>query len=90
MYTNGDTYTGSWVNGKKEGYGEFTKHSGDRYTGDWNDDEIFGKGTKYYADGRMYEGEWLNGKKHGHGKEIGGKDDLVKEGLWVNGRFDAS
>ena len=41
------------MNGKKHGYGEFTKQSGDRYTGQWENDKIHGKGIKYHADGNF-------------------------------------
>jgi len=31
------------------------------YNGEWRDDELHGKGIRYYKDGSRYEGDWENG-----------------------------
>ncbi len=49
-YTNGDKYTGDWVDGKANGHGVYTfgpngKFAGDRYEGQFKDGKYHGKGT---------------------------------------------
>lgn len=67
FYVDGDTYTGSFLEGMKHGYGEFKYSSGAKYVGRYNKDLMEGLGTQYYTGGSKYEGEHLNGKRHGKG-----------------------
>lgn len=39
IYANGEVYTGSWVDGKKEGHGEFIDEHGERFVGEFHDDK---------------------------------------------------
>ena len=41
-WANGDTYTGQWARGMRNGIGVLKEVSGDRYLGEWVDDERHG------------------------------------------------
>ena len=66
-YNNGDTYTGTFLNGMKHGFGEYRYANGAKYIGGYNNDLMEGLGTLYYINGSRYEGEILEGKYHGKG-----------------------
>jgi hypothetical protein len=51
IYPNGERYEGSWVYGKRHGFGALTYADGDKYTGSWTDGKMNGQGTYVYADG---------------------------------------
>jgi|GEM_PF-5985947 len=56
------TYTGSYLQGKREGYGEIYEKGG-TYKGEWKDDKRHGRGTVYDAQGnKRFEGLWENDK----------------------------
>ena len=90
-YTNGDTYQGTWQNGKTGTYddnhwygeGRIIYTNGDEYTGSLFDNVRHGKGTMAYAEGAEYKGDWHDGKRHGKGAWT--RSDGVKyEGDWQN------
>ena len=45
VYSNGEQYTGSWVNGKAIGYGTYKFITGAVYKGNWNEGKKEGVGT---------------------------------------------
>ncbi len=51
IYSNGNSYIGSWINGQKHGKGTYFYFQGDRYEGNWLKDKKHGKGVYYRADG---------------------------------------
>lgn len=55
---SGETYDGSWHNGKRSGKGLWVGADGSKYDGEWYKDEKTGKGTFTYRDGSVYSGEW--------------------------------
>ena len=62
-YTNGDTYSGSWKSGRREGFGEFISvATSSKLVGEWSKDEMT-KGTIAYASGDIYEGTFLKGQR---------------------------
>lgn len=61
------TYSGSWSNGTRHGYGKYELPSGVEYEGQWVNDIIEGYGRIQFTDGYSYVGEWRNNKKHGIG-----------------------
>eukprot|EP01006_Ploeotia_vitrea_P023416 TRINITY_DN55879_c1_g1_i2.p1 TRINITY_DN55879_c1_g1~~TRINITY_DN55879_c1_g1_i2.p1 ORF type:complete len:196 (+),score=14.01 TRINITY_DN55879_c1_g1_i2:96-683(+) len=63
-YPNGDSYAGSWVEGKMNGEGSYTyAKTGDIYSGWWSNNKKNGKGTySFGADKSMLVGEWENGE----------------------------
>lgn len=63
-YSNGDSYSGDWVKGIKEGRGTYTWSSGQTYSGLWQNDYINGYGILQF-DGWEYKGYFVDGKKNG-------------------------
>lgn len=53
-YTNGDKYTGSWLNDKPTWCGTMSYANGDVYEGEWRDGARCGPGVMRYANGDMY------------------------------------
>jgi hypothetical protein len=62
--SNGDTYTGQWLNDKREGFGTLIKANGDQLEGTWKDDQLSGQGIRQ-AGGDVYRGMFVNGLAHG-------------------------
>lgn len=87
-YTNGDTYEGEVLNGKRHGKGRYTFKSGAYYDGEWKSGEKQGHGKYVFADGTYYDGEWVNGVKQGKGKftEKSGEYTSIYEGEYINGQ----
>ena len=54
-------YEGWFVNGKRNGKGNFVGRHGDRYVGEWKDDKKHGKGQWRSRYGDAYIGEYLDG-----------------------------
>ena len=67
VYTNGNSYEGNFVNGKKEGQGTFTYKHGTVYVGRFANDKFNGKGKFIYNGGEIYDGNFVNGEKEGQG-----------------------
>ena len=67
-YTNGDTYTGTMVNGEPHGEGKMVMADGTTYEGRWAKGKHSGPGVKIWMDGITYNGQWENGMMHGQGK----------------------
>ena len=83
---DGDTYTGEWKDGERNGQGTMTYADGDTYTGEWKDGKRNGHGTYTVPDGStFYIGEWKDGKRNGHGtgKYIAGSSYT---GEWKGGK----
>mmetsp|Transcript_13200 Transcript_13200/g.24229 ORF Transcript_13200/g.24229 Transcript_13200/m.24229 type:complete len:127 (-) Transcript_13200:22-402(-) len=51
-YENGDVYTGSFIQGLREGYGKCVYINGDCFEGEWKDDDIV-KGNMVMEDGSV-------------------------------------
>ncbi len=69
-YTMGDIYKGSWMNGKREGYGRTDYNNDDDlyyYEGNYQNDQRNGHGIMVWKDGKRYEGDWKDGAIHGQG-----------------------
>ena len=64
---NGHIYKGNFLNGKRDGYGEYFWEFGDVYKGYWKNDDWDGYGERTYAAGRgamsgvIEKGRWENG-----------------------------
>ena len=67
VFDNGNTYTGSFKNNKRDGKGVFTWVDGTVYTGDWVQGVKTGSGTNKYIDGTLYIGEFENNTMTGKG-----------------------
>ena len=73
-FENGDTYSGSWQEGKPSGTGRYDFADGAYYRGDMKEGKFTGDGTYIWKDMSKYEGNWKDGKREGFGKYT-----------WVNG-----
>lgn len=77
-YTNGNVYSGEWVDGRKNGQGKQTWANGDVYEGGWSNNREHGVGTKTWSSGSAYSGEWLLGKMSGEGEFKSAKGDMYR------------
>ncbi len=70
-YKSGSTYMGPTTDGtpdgKPDGFGLFTWHTGEVYYGNFKNGERDGKGVFTWCSGTVYEGDFLNGKRTGYG-----------------------
>ena len=57
-FPDGTMYKGSFLAGKRNGYGVYTSADGTRYSGLWKDYKKDGYGTEIFKDGTSYEGYW--------------------------------
>jgi len=83
MWSNGDVYHGSFLNGMKHGIGKW--QSGDEfYSGRWKFNKPEGQG---YIRSSLseYNGDIKNGYKHGQGIELFHNGDRY-EGMYSNGK----
>lgn len=62
----GDSYEGTFEQGKPNGYGEVTYQNGDRYIGGMADGAFAGYGTFYQASGGVFQGRWQAGEYMGN------------------------
>jgi hypothetical protein len=69
-YSNGNIYTGDWIDDRFDGNGEYIWADGRRFIGSFKEDKIDGKGTGIWPDGRKYEGEYKRDLAHGRGLVI--------------------
>jgi V8-like Glu-specific endopeptidase len=67
-YTDGNNYTGDWIEGKRTGHGVFSWPNGHRYEGHFDNDVRVGYGIYYWPSGDQYEGQFKNSRMHGRGK----------------------
>ncbi len=89
--TSGKTilYTGEFVNGKKQGYGEETipqTNGNDRYVGQFHEGRRHGKGVYYFSNGGKYEGELVRDQFNGDGSFESPYGDRYV-GQFRNGQF---
>ena len=67
MYQNGDYYSGSWRQGRRDGRGMYSfKKSGMRQMGLWIDSKIV-EGYWIYPNGLHFEGKFENNRPVGAG-----------------------
>lgn len=81
-YRNGETYTGDFKEGKKDGFGIYKWTDGSCYEGWYVDDKKEGHGKFRSSDNKIFEGVWHGGRREGKGVLIiGGK---MYPGIWAN------
>jgi len=87
MYTwaNGDSYYGTFLNGKMEGKGLYKWPNGGEYYGEYKNNIKEGLGKFKWANGKIFEGPFFNGKPHGKGKLI--IDDFYYNVEFVEGKL---
>ena len=65
--SDGSYYSGCWLDGKRNGYGDMVFSNGDSYFGEWSNNTFHGTGTyKYAKKNAVYKGEWSKGLQHGN------------------------
>ncbi len=82
--SRGDTYEGSWVDGRKSGKGSYVWKNGDKYIGEWKNNKRNGEGEMFYATGDVYKGQWSANKARGEGVMRYKNKDVYK-GLFEGG-----
>jgi len=86
-FSNGDTYTGGFLEGYRHGRGEIKFADGSKYNGAWEHDKYHGYGQRCFANGDMYIGHFDKGQRCGHGKFEYAKGDTYV-GAWSNGKIN--
>ena len=66
-HVNGERYRGSYKNGLKDGFGEWTHPDGDNYQGKFKAGIKRGNGVYTFENGEKYKGYFKRDKKHGLG-----------------------
>jgi hypothetical protein len=87
IFPKGDSYSGTWRNGKAEGKGILKYKDGGVYSGDWRDGKADGQGTMVYSDGSKYEGGWKASLAHGLGTMYDIDGTVIYTGLWNFGKM---
>ena len=78
------TYSGSFVQSKREGKGTLER-DGQRYEGKFVQDQFDGHGEHHYRTGDVYTGEWSEGNKSGLGTyTYAGQDTKVPDSWCFN------
>lgn len=80
-FSNGDVYTGSFVNGQRCGFGKLFFKNGDLYAGHWENDRFHGFGKLFVqVGGAALEGHFRCGQKEGKFKwqHPSGKLDILR------------
>lgn len=92
LVAGGFSYEGTWLAGKRHGYGSSAAPDGSGYLGEWQNGNRHGLGRASNADGSYHDGEWQHDRSVGPGTrvdvsgiEINGvwNDDLVPSGLLI-------
>lgn len=86
-WQDGSKYTGQWIEGQKEGEGEYISGDGLTYVGEWVGGQRQGIGTQQYEDGGKYHGLWARGLCSGAGTYVFA-DGSRYVGHWRLGRYN--
>ena len=70
------TYTGFFLNGERNGKGEFIWLDGTTYTGEWQSDQMNGEGELSLTDGTVYRGTFVNNVLSGKAEISYSNDDV--------------
>jgi len=82
VLSNGDFYTGQWVDNVPSGHGKYLWTDGCMYVGEWHRGKTSGKGKFSWPSGATYEGEFKNGFMDGKATYTSSSGDTYK-GSWV-------
>ena len=88
-YPNKDRYKGWFVDGKRDGPGEYKFKAGGKFVGTYSQGIKVGQGVQTFPDGSKYEGPFVNDKFNGVGKYTYANGDFY-EGEWVDGKRDGN
>lgn len=89
FWTNGNKYTGEFLNGLRHGFGTLIESDGLVYEGMWEKGVKHGQGKEFWEKGFadnadtqvVYEGMWNNGKKNGKGTLVNA-DGATLQGIF--------
>ena len=84
IWASGDTYVGSWYDGRMHGQGSKYMCSGDHYQGEWVRDKAEGEGKKVFASGDVHTGGYEADMRQGWGVYVWVSGDKY-EGWWNRG-----
>ncbi len=87
IFSKGDSYSGTWRNGKADGKGILKYADGNLYSGDWKDGKAYGYGTMNYTDGSKYVGDWKYSLAHGRGTLYDADGTIIFSGIWDMGKM---
>ncbi|KAJ6934504.1 phosphatidylinositol 4-phosphate 5-kinase 6-like [Populus alba x Populus x berolinensis] len=82
ILSNGDFYTGQWLDNLPHGHGKYLWTDGCMYLGEWYKGKTMGKGKFSWPSGATYEGEFKGGYVDGRGTYTGSSCDTFR-GYWV-------
>ncbi len=85
IFTNGNSYTGSFVNGEISGEGILTFKDGTKYSGYFINGKFHGSGRIDSLNGSSYVGEFKNGTMDGLGIQTYSNGNIYN-GQWLNGQ----
>ncbi|KAF9688783.1 hypothetical protein SADUNF_Sadunf01G0024000 [Salix dunnii] len=80
--SNGDFYTGQWLDSLPHGHGKYLWTDGCIYLGEWYKGKTMGKGKFGWFSGANYEGDFKGGYMDGRGTLTGSSGDTYR-GYWV-------
>jgi len=86
-HVNGERYRGSFKNGIKDGFGEWTHPDGDIYRGKFKAGVKRGNGTYTFKNGEQYTGGFKRDKQHGLGSYKYNNGEVFK-GEFKNNKRD--
>ncbi|XP_057520202.1 phosphatidylinositol 4-phosphate 5-kinase 6-like [Amaranthus tricolor] len=81
VFSNGDFYTGQWVDNLPNGHGKYLWNDGCMYVGEWKKGKTTGKGRFIWPSGANYEGEFKKGYMDGKGTFVSSYGDTYR-GYW--------
>ena len=84
IWASGDTYVGSWHDGRMHGQGSKYMCTGDHYQGEWVRDKAEGEGKKVFASGDVHSGRYEADMRQGWGVYVWLSGDKY-EGWWNRG-----
>ncbi|KAF8822625.1 putative Radial spoke head 1-like protein [Cardiosporidium cionae] len=84
-FLNGDSYEGSFANGKRDGNGKYWFKSGGYYEGHYNQGQRSGIGILKLFENSFYAGNFLFGQKYGKGTQKYTNGDTYF-GEWKDGK----
>lgn len=68
VFSNRNSYSGTWLDGRMHGEGLYTWSDGSEYAGEFHEGFMWGSGEKRWPNGRKYRGEWQRDMMWGDGE----------------------
>ncbi|KAJ8421679.1 hypothetical protein Cgig2_026667 [Carnegiea gigantea] len=82
VFSNGDMYTGEWLDNLPHGHGKYSWNDGCVYEGQWQKGKTMGNGKFSWPSGAIYEGNFKKGYMDGKGSYTGSNGETYR-GSWV-------